>query len=95
MADNRRRIRFKSIAILEAVIILLLIIALIFVGLIRGRGEAVPANANSDKPQVRRRAVIEKRGSLLPDGRQKDTDAGQYLRRDICAGIFGCSGEYH
>ena len=71
MADNRRRIRFKSIAIIEAVIILLLIIALIFVGLIRGRGEAVPANANSDKPQVRRRAVIEKEEAFYQmDGRK-------------------------
>ena len=71
MADNRRRIRFKSIAILEAVIILLLIIALIFVGLISGRGEAVPANANSDKPQVRRRAVIEKEEAFYQmDGRK-------------------------
>jgi len=71
MADNKRRIRFRSIAILEAVIILILIIALIFVGLIRGRGDAVPANANSDKPQVRRRAVIEKEeGFYQLDGKK-------------------------
>ena len=71
MADNRKRIRFKSIAILEAVIILLLIIALIFVGLICGRREAVPANAKSDKPQVRRRAVIEKEEAFYQmDGRK-------------------------
>ncbi|MBR5682166.1 MAG: glycoside hydrolase family 25 protein [Ruminococcus sp.] len=60
MADNKKRIKFKSIAILEAVIIFLLFIALIWATLIRGRAEAVPANANSDKPQVRQRAVIEK-----------------------------------
>ncbi len=60
MADNKKRIKFKSIAILEAVIILLLFIVLIWATLIRGRAEAVPANANSDKPQVRKRAVIEK-----------------------------------
>lgn len=60
MADNKRRIKFKSIAILEAAIILLLMIALIFVAFLKGRNDAVPANANSDKPQVRRRAVIEK-----------------------------------
>ncbi|WP_295077063.1 glycoside hydrolase family 25 protein [Ruminococcus sp.] len=60
MADNKRRIRFRSIAILEAVIILILVIVLIFVGLIRGRGDAVPANAKNEKQQVRRRAVIEK-----------------------------------
>ncbi|MBO4524112.1 MAG: glycoside hydrolase family 25 protein [Ruminococcus sp.] len=60
MADNKKRIKFKSIAILEAVIILLLFIVLIWATLIRGRAEAVPANSNSDKPQVRKRAVIEK-----------------------------------
>ena len=60
MADNKKRIKFKSIAILEAVIILLLFIVLIWATLIRGRAEAVQANANSDKPQVRKRAVIEK-----------------------------------
>ena len=71
MSDNRRRVRFKSIAILEAVIILLLIIALIFVGLIRGRKDAVPASADLSKPQVRRRAVIEKEESFYQfDGRK-------------------------
>ena len=60
MADNKKRIKFKSIAILEAVIILLLFIALIFVAFLKGRADAVPANAKSDKPQVRKRAVIEK-----------------------------------
>ena len=60
MADNKKRIKFKSLAILEAVIILLLFIVLIWATLIRGRAEAVQANANSDKPQVRKRAVIEK-----------------------------------
>ena len=60
MADNKRRIRFKSIAIIEAVMILILFIALICVALFRGKDDAVPANAKSDKPQVRRRAVIDK-----------------------------------
>ena len=60
MADNKRKIKFKSIAILEAVVILLLIIAFIWAALIRGKADAVPANAKSDKPQVRKRAVIEK-----------------------------------
>lgn len=71
MADNRRRVRFRSIAVLEAVIILFLIIALIFVAFIRGRRDAVTANANSDEPQVRRRAVIEKEESFYQmDGRK-------------------------
>jgi GH25 family lysozyme M1 (1,4-beta-N-acetylmuramidase) len=71
MSDNRRRVRFRSIAILEAIIILLLIIALIFVGLIRGRKDAVPASADLSKPQVRRRAVIEKEESFYQfDGRK-------------------------
>ena len=60
MADNKKRIKFKSIAILEAVIILLLFIALIFVAFFKGKADAVPASAKSDKPQVRKRAVIEK-----------------------------------
>ncbi|MBR6967626.1 MAG: glycoside hydrolase family 25 protein [Ruminococcus sp.] len=71
MADNRRRIRFRSIAVLEAVIILFLIIALVFVAFIRGRRDAVPANAGSSEPQVRRRAVIEKEESFYQmDGRK-------------------------
>lgn len=60
MADNKKRIKFKSIAILEAVIILLLFIVLIFVAFFKGKADAVPASAKSDKPQVRKRAVIEK-----------------------------------
>ncbi|WP_024860722.1 glycoside hydrolase family 25 protein [Ruminococcus flavefaciens] len=60
MADNKRRIRFKSIALLEAVIILILIVLLVWAAFIRGRNEAVPANAGSQKAEVRRRAVIEK-----------------------------------
>ena len=60
MADNKKRIKFKSIAILEAVIILLLFIGLIFVAFFKGKADAVPASAKSDKPQVRKRAVIEK-----------------------------------
>ncbi|WP_455529746.1 glycoside hydrolase family 25 protein [Ruminococcus sp.] len=60
MADNKRRIKFKSIAILEAVIILLLFFALIFTAFFKGKADAVPASAKSDKPQVRKRAVIEK-----------------------------------
>ena len=59
MADNKKRVKFKSIAILEAIIILILFVALIWVGLIRGSREAVPANAKT-KGEVRRRAVIEK-----------------------------------
>ncbi|WP_019679193.1 glycoside hydrolase family 25 protein [Ruminococcus flavefaciens] len=71
MADNRKRVKFKSIAILEAVIILFLIIGLVFVAFIKGRKDAVPANAQSDKPQVRRRAVIEKEESFYQlDGKK-------------------------
>ena len=49
MADNRKRVKFKSIAILEAVIILFLIIGLVFVAFIKGRKDAVPANAQKGK----------------------------------------------
>lgn len=78
MADNRKKIRFKSIAILESVIILLLVIALVWVGLIRGRNKAVPANA-SDKPQVRRRAVIEKEEAFYQfDGKKILMHDGTY-----------------
>ena len=60
MSEPRRRIRFKSIAILEAVIILILTIALIWTAFIRGRDDAVAANSKSKGTDVRRRAVIEK-----------------------------------
>lgn len=71
MADNKRHIRFKSIALLEAFIILILAVLLVWVGLIRGRNEAVPASARSDDPQVRRRTVIEKEESFYQlDGKK-------------------------
>lgn len=60
---KRKKLRFKSIAILEAVVIVILAGALIWVGLLRdklGLSGAVPANANADDPQVRTRAVIDK-----------------------------------
>jgi cytoskeletal protein RodZ len=70
MADNKKRIRFKSIAILEAVIILILAVGLVWVGFIKGRKDAVPANS-SNKPQVRRRAVIDKEESFYQlDGKK-------------------------
>ena len=70
MADNKKRIRFRSIAILEAVIILILAVGLVWVGFIKGRKDAVPANS-SNKPQVRRRAVIDKEESFYqPDGKK-------------------------
>lgn len=70
MADNKKRIRFKSIAILEAVIILILAVGLVWVGFIKGRNDAVPANS-SNKPQVRRRAVIDKEESFYQlDGKK-------------------------
>ncbi|MBR0511238.1 MAG: glycoside hydrolase family 25 protein [Ruminococcus sp.] len=79
MADNKRKLRFKSIALLEAVIILFLAIALIWVGLIRGRNEAVPANAGSQDPQVRRRAVIEKEETFYQlDGKKILMNDGTY-----------------
>lgn len=81
MADNKKRIRFRSIAILEAVIILLLAVGLIWVGFIKGRNDAVPANADPDKPQVRRRAVIDKEESFYQlDGKKllmNDSTYGQ------------------
>lgn len=58
MSEPKRRIRFKSIAILEAIIIIILIVLLVWVGLIREKKDAVPTNAKGS--QVRRRAVIEK-----------------------------------
>lgn len=60
MADNKRRIRYKSIALLEAVVILILMILFVWAAFIRGRNDAVPANAVSKSPQERRRTVIEK-----------------------------------
>ncbi len=70
MADNKKRIRFRSIAILEAVIILILAVGLVWVGFIKGRNDAVPANS-SNKPQVRRRAVIDKEESFYQlDGKK-------------------------
>ncbi|MCR4796473.1 MULTISPECIES: glycoside hydrolase family 25 protein [Ruminococcus] len=79
MAEPRRRIRFKSIAILEAVIILILTIALIWIAFIRGKDDAVPANAKSKGPDVRRRAVIEKEETFYQfDGKKILMHDGSY-----------------
>ena len=59
MAENKKRVKFKSIAILEAIIIIILSAALVWVTFIRGDSDAVPANSKT-KAEVRRRAVIEK-----------------------------------
>ena len=59
MSDNKKRVKFKSIAILEAFIIMVLTAALVWVCFIRGNDEAVPASSKSNT-DVRRRAVIEK-----------------------------------
>ena len=59
MAENKKRVKFKSIAILEAIIIIFLSAALVWVTFIRGDSDAVPANSKT-KAEVRRRAVIEK-----------------------------------
>ena len=59
MAENKKRVKFKSIAILEAIIIIFLTAALVWVTFIRGDSDAVPANSKA-KAEVRRRAVIEK-----------------------------------
>ena len=59
MAENKKRVKFKSIAILEAIIIIFLTAALVWVTFIRGDGDAVPANSKA-KAEVRRRTVIEK-----------------------------------
>lgn len=59
MAENKKRVKFKSIAILEAIIIIILTVALVWVTFIRGDSDAVPANSKT-KAEVRRRAVIEK-----------------------------------
>ena len=59
MAENKKRVKFKSIAILEAIIIIFLTAALVWVTFIRGDSDAVPANSKT-KAEVRRRAVIEK-----------------------------------
>ena len=59
MAENKKRVKFKSIAILEAIIIFFLTAALVWVTFIRGDSDAVPANSKT-KAEVRRRAVIEK-----------------------------------
>ena len=59
MSDNKKRVKYKSIAILEAFIIIVMAAALIWVCFIRGNDEAVPASSKS-KAEVRRRAVIEK-----------------------------------
>ena len=78
MADNKRRIRFKSIALVEAVIILILTLLLIWAAFIRGRDKAVPANA-SVKKDIRRRAVIEKEETFYQlDGKKILMNDGTY-----------------
>lgn len=59
MSDNKKRVKYKSIAILEAFIIIVMAAALVWVCFIRGNDEAVPASSKSNT-DVRRRAVIEK-----------------------------------
>ncbi len=77
MSEPRRRIRFKSIAILEAVIILILTVLLIWIAFIRGKDDAVPANAKGT--DVRRRAVIEKEETFYQlDGKKILMHDGSY-----------------
>lgn len=94
MAEPRRKIRFKSIAILEAIIILILAVALVWIGLIRGRDDAVAANAKSKGPDVRRRAVIEKEETFYQfDGKKILMHDGTYgeIFVPVYADVPACS----